>query len=486
MVTAPGFGSCFDGDPTHGCYASNGGYCAYHADFKVGGVETIYANIPFGDIPGCQTGATPPDHPNANSADDTINLISHEQNESITDPLYTPAGWYRDSDGQENGDICYTTYGSSLGGSGAGQWNQSIHGGHYALQSEWSNDASACHLRETMAPAPATSPPPPPPPPAPQPLNLTYHNGPVLHTNTSYVIYWQPGPAPTATPTVSPGPYYPGHTVSFSATSNYAGATYVWSFGDGTGASGAAPAHSYATPGTYTVTVTPSFDHATGAPATQTVTVVDTPPSAAFDTSVATAKTGEAVGFNAAASGDPDGSPVTFSWDFGDGQTAAGGPTSSHSYSTVGPKTVTLTVTDSVGQTGSTTRAVTITPAHLLGGVTFAPGQTRRAALAHGLHVKVSCNDGCSIASLVQFRALVQTSRHRKTLKLIQLGSASSRLAAAGQAQLTIPFTRAAKRRLGRLRSPLVTVTLSVTPISPVAPPAGAAESSSANLRLSG
>ena len=489
LVTPPGFASCFDNMPSDGCYAYNGGYCAYHNDFTVNGVETIYANVPFGDIAGCRTGtlASQPDHPNGNSADDTVNLISHEQNEAITDPSGFFPGWYHDPTSQsdpkaflEIGDLCYTTYGSQLGGSsGNTAYNQSINNFHYELQTEWSNDAGACDATETppLAQSPQVS-----------TNGVSYHtNGVVLHTNTSYVIYWQPGPPPAATPTISPGPYYPGHPVSFSATSNYAGATYSWSFGDGNAAGGAAPIHSYAAPGTYTVSVTPTFDHATGPPATQVVTVADAPPTAAFDPSVATAKTGQAISFNAAASIDPDGSPVTLSWNFGDGQTATGGPTISHSYATAGPKTVTLTVTDSVGLGASTTRAVTITPAHLFGGLTFVPGQTRRSVLAHGLRIKVGCNDACLIGSNVRVRALVQRSRHRKKLTLIQLASASSRLAAAGQAQLTLPLNRAARRLLGRLRSPLVTVSLSVTPPDLTTPLiAGTTETSTAKLRLSG
>jgi serine protease len=68
------------------------------------------------------------------------------------------------------------------------------------------------------------------------------------------------------------------------------------------------------------------------------------------------------VQFNAAASSDPDGSIAAYSWNFGDGTAAASGVTVTHSYQTAGTRTVTLTVTDNLGATNSTTRQVTVSP----------------------------------------------------------------------------------------------------------------------------
>jgi hypothetical protein len=66
-------------------------------------------------------------------------------------------------------------------------------------------------------------------------------------------------------------------------------------------------------------------------------------------------------------SSDPDGSIVTYAWDFGDGTTGSG-VTVTHIYPSAGDFTVTLTVTDDDGMTGSDTATITVlTPT---GGIT--------------------------------------------------------------------------------------------------------------------
>ncbi len=64
--------------------------------------------------------------------------------------------------------------------------------------------------------------------------------------------------------------------------------------------------------------------------------------------------------FDASASTDPDGSVVSYAWDFGDGGTATGA-TAHHDFAAGGDQSVTLTVTDNESATGSVTKTVPVT-----------------------------------------------------------------------------------------------------------------------------
>jgi hypothetical protein len=85
-----------------------------------------------------------------------------------------------------------------------------------------------------------------------------------------------------------------------------------------------------------------------------------TPPTVTTATATpATVRVGQPVAFHSTGT-DADGEPVSFRWDFGDGG-SAGTADASHSYSTAGAKTVTLTVTDFRGLHASATTHVTAT-----------------------------------------------------------------------------------------------------------------------------
>lgn len=143
--------------------------------------------------------------------------------------------------------------------------------------------------------------------------------------------------------------------------------SYEWNFGDGATATGVSPTHDYATAGEFTVTLTVTDnDSATGSVAhtvTTTAPPVNLPPVAAFTSS----SSGLSAMLDGTGSSDPDGTIASYSWGFGDGQSATGA-TPSHPYATSGTYSVSLTVTDNQGATNTVTHDVTVTapPSNLL------------------------------------------------------------------------------------------------------------------------
>ena len=82
--------------------------------------------------------------PNGDDADPTINVVSHEHQETITDA--NGSAWY-DRQGYENADKCAWKFGTALGTAANGQaYNQVIAGNLYYLQQDWSNKTSSCVL----------------------------------------------------------------------------------------------------------------------------------------------------------------------------------------------------------------------------------------------------------------------------------------------------------------------------------------------------
>lgn len=138
VFTAKGIGSCA------GSQCAFSYYCAYHSWIGSGSAVTLYANMPYADTnsTACGTGQKP----NNNDADDTINVTSHEHNETLTDEQGN--AWF-DRQGAEDGDKCAWTFGSALGGTSGHLYNQLINGHGYYLQREWSNASSGCVLQGT-------------------------------------------------------------------------------------------------------------------------------------------------------------------------------------------------------------------------------------------------------------------------------------------------------------------------------------------------
>ena len=175
---------------------------------------------------------------------------------------------------------------------------------------------------------------------------------------------------PTAALTASASSINEKETASFDATSSYdldgTIVSYTWSFGDGTATTGTTGTHSYANTGFYTVTLTVFDNDGATDECKYTLFVKDlvngspVSPVATFTKSAETVNIDETVSFDASESYDSDGSIVSYTWDYGDGNTATG-VTADHAYSEEGTYTVTLTVTDNDGLTDATTTTITAT-----------------------------------------------------------------------------------------------------------------------------
>lgn len=140
--------------------------------------------------------------------------------------------------------------------------------------------------------------------------------------------------------------------------------TYAWDFGDGNTATGENAAHTYTSPGTYTVKVTVTDDK--GASVSDTLTQIVRDPDGVTITRQPTAEppvavVGTTVTFFVKA--ESPASPITYTWDFGDGSAAENTQNLdvTHVYAAAGNYTAMVTATDNNGKTATANVSVTIT-----------------------------------------------------------------------------------------------------------------------------
>jgi PKD repeat protein len=311
LFTPPHVEGCFSNNPTEapafgGCTAGIvpedlAFYCAYHQQTILAPM-LFYADDPYVVAnPGCDDG----NHPNGPSDGALQGGLSHEHNESITDPIPNDA-WTNGAGanhGFEIGDLCVAENGTPLGTAPNGAaYNQVINGHFYWYQEEWSNQGHTCLQRYTRsgerptARLEAT---------AAKGLTITFNADDSRASGGVAEYSWQFNDAfgaetvATTTPkithtfpaagaysiglavfgsdgisagtggivttghsgftpgfTFSPTNPQPGQTVSFSALTNVSQdpvINYLWEFGDGTTGSGQEPTHTYPSAGTYTV-----------------------------------------------------------------------------------------------------------------------------------------------------------------------------------------------------------------------------------------
>jgi PKD repeat protein len=301
----PPFGGCSAGEPLNLAF-----FCAYHQNTSLSPM-LLYADDPFDATnPLCQDG----NNPNG-IADGEINGgLSHEQNESVSDPLPNDA-WTDGAgtfQGSEIGDVCVGQMGTPLGTAPNGaKYNQVIDGHFYWFQEEWSNQTHSCLQRLTPNEA-----------------------------------------RPHAKFTVTAGS---GLTLNFDAHGSSAPggvAEYVWQFNDAFGAQTIEQttptiAHTFPSAGAYSVGLTIMAKDGTSTGNGGIVTTGRSGTTPGFNFAPKHAAAGAPVSFSAL--GTVSAQPVmTYLWEFGDGTTGSGqAPT--HRYSRPGRYTVTLVMFSGVG-----------------------------------------------------------------------------------------------------------------------------------------
>jgi PKD repeat protein len=152
-----------------------------------------------------------------------------------------------------------------------------------------------------------------------------------------------------------------GLPVSFTGSASSGSGPYGpfdWNFGDGSKATTASATHTFTTAGTYHVTL--NVTDSLGFVGTTSVTVVVNAALAggSITANPSSPASGATVSFSVGASGGT--SPLSYAWSFGDGgSSTTTSPT--HAYGSSGTYTVTVVITDALGQKVTVHETVTVT-----------------------------------------------------------------------------------------------------------------------------
>ncbi len=144
-------------------------------------------------------------------------------------------------------------------------------------------------------------------------------------------------------------------SISFTDQSANNPTSWAWDFGDGNTSTQQNPSHSYTTSGLYNVTLTATNNYGSNTETKVNYITVGSAPIVAFSASKTDVDVNESISFTDQSTNNP----TSWAWDFGDGITSTQ-QNPSHSYTSQGTYSVSLTATNSYGS-NSQTRANYIT-----------------------------------------------------------------------------------------------------------------------------
>ncbi|KVU38846.1 hypothetical protein WK68_14780 [Burkholderia ubonensis] len=200
---------------------------------------------------------------------------------------------------------------------------------------------------------------------------IDQHGNAATSTSTIAVSPQASPPSPPTITLLSRIPANPGNPLLLKAISTDVDGgplTYAWNFGDGQTATGTRTQHAYGAVGTYAVSATATNAAGLSAVSTTTITIVAAPVDSSDPPLMPTIaapddiRAQRAIRFSGYAQPPANGSVVSYTWDLGDGSPAQSGQSIEHTYSSAGPRVVTLVVTDSLGRTGTTSADITVLP----------------------------------------------------------------------------------------------------------------------------
>jgi len=173
-----------------------------------------------------------------------------------------------------------------------------------------------------------------------------------------------------ASTTSGNGPLSVAFDASGSTDPNGDTLTYAWDFGNGATATGATATYEFIEFGEQLVTLTVNDGNGNSDTDTIAITVTDpnVAPVASFTSTAESGIAPVSITFDASTSSDENNDPLTYAWDFGNGDTAIG-ITTTYAFTTTGEFAVKLTVSDG-SLDSSITKTITVTNGDLVASFT--------------------------------------------------------------------------------------------------------------------